>query len=336
MKKLTIFKKTLILSLGLLIFSCNDNESIDLIDSEAIQETVTMYDHMDELTVTKMDNGDYRLGDIVYPKGYLTEEPTEWPTLDLETPPSVSSEKSASSNSAGLWANNTVVYQLNNNLNRDYINLIDSAMRSWSSKTNIKFKRRTDESTYVHIYYDSKQNGTAFATLGAARGGVVAIGSGADLTLLIHELGHTFGLVHEQTRSDRDDYIDIYWQYINNEHRHNFYKSNNVRSLTSRFDYNSIMLYQSHFFSNTPGKYTILDKKGYTLGGAQRSISTLDAQGMNVLYPSSSNNNSSQCSGVSAWRSGVTYQLGSKITYNGVLYQLRYSNGYYWFNLGSC
>ena len=39
---------------------------------------------------------------------------------------------------------------------------------------------------------------------------------------LIHELGHTLGLWHEHTRCDRDPYIEIVWNNIQEDSKHNF------------------------------------------------------------------------------------------------------------------
>ena len=329
MKKITNLKKAAILTLGLFIFSCNNNDDIELDNSEATQEEisekrVTMYDHMDKLSVVEMDNGDYRLGDMVYHRSSLTKEPTPWPTLDENTPPDQSSNtESASRIGARLWPNNTVVYQFSSNLGTNLRNLTLSAMRAWESRTNIKFKQRNGEGTYVNIFYDSSQYRTAYATIGA--GGVVAIGYDPDLTLLIHELGHTLGLVHEQTRSDRDNYVTVHYNNIEESAKFNYAKTSDVRRLTTSFDLNSIMLYQSHFFSKN-GYWTMTTKTGGYLNGAQRSISNLDAQGVNILYPViNNNNNNDPCAGVPTWRSGY-YPIGSRVIYNGTLYYLNNYN----------
>jgi hypothetical protein len=53
-------------------------------------------------------------------------------------------------------------------------------------------------------------NEKCFSNLGMQGGPqVVAVPDWCTTGLLVHELGHTLGLWHEQTRCDRDEYIDV-------------------------------------------------------------------------------------------------------------------------------
>ena len=62
---------------------------------------------------------------------------------------------------------------------------------------------------------------------------------------MIHELGHTIGLFHEQSRPDRDDFVQILWDNIKAKEKSNFHKYTRAVIATHKvpYDYKSIMHY---------------------------------------------------------------------------------------------
>lgn len=60
---------------------------------------------------------------------------------------------------------------------------------------------------------------------------------------IIHEFLHALGFFHEQSRPDRDEYIDINYANIQGGKEHNFRISNGVNSLGVDYDRVSIMHY---------------------------------------------------------------------------------------------
>jgi len=69
--------------------------------------------------------------------------------------------------------------------------------------------------------------------------------------VVIHELGHVIGFFHEQSRTDRDQYVRIEWGNIKPRAFENFerYSIWEVDSLDVPYDYNSIMHYPSYVIS---------------------------------------------------------------------------------------
>ncbi len=73
----------------------------------------------------------------------------------------------------------------------------------------------------------------------------------SDIDVIIHELGHCLGLVHEHQRPDRDSYVIINWDNILTGKEYNFDIMDNPLYIEQNFtyDYTSIMHYESNAFS---------------------------------------------------------------------------------------
>jgi hypothetical protein len=63
----------------------------------------------------------------------------------------------------------------------------------------------------------------------------------------MHEFLHALGFYHAQSASNRDDYVKVFWDNIQEGHENNFYKYNEsvVTSYGSDYDYQSIMHYSN-------------------------------------------------------------------------------------------
>ena len=76
-----------------------------------------------------------------------------------------------------------------------------------------------------------------------------------------HEIGHAVGLLHEHTRSDRDNYIQVLWKNIEDKYENNFkfYPHHNVTK-DIEYDFQSIMHYPLDAFAEEKGQKTIIVK----------------------------------------------------------------------------
>ncbi|XP_075220529.1 seminal metalloprotease 1-like isoform X2 [Lycorma delicatula] len=77
-----------------------------------------------------------------------------------------------------------------------------------------------------------------------------------------HELLHVLGLLHEQARPDRDEYVQVLWQNVDERHRRDFSKapSTFVSTYNVSYNLNSVMHYPNMAFSKN-GKPTMISKK---------------------------------------------------------------------------
>ena len=69
-----------------------------------------------------------------------------------------------------------------------------------------------------------------------------------DKTTIMHELFHTLGVYHTQSRSDRDKHVIIHWENIRPETRYNYCKDNSGQTSTYgvKYDAKSIMHYRAY------------------------------------------------------------------------------------------
>uniref|UniRef100_A0A1B8XZE4 Metalloendopeptidase n=1 Tax=Xenopus tropicalis TaxID=8364 RepID=A0A1B8XZE4_XENTR len=88
-----------------------------------------------------------------------------------------------------------------------------SAMEVYATLTCVQFVPYTDEDDYVNI-----TSGDGCWSYMGRQGGaqVVSVEKGYCTSegTTMHELNHALGFVHEQSRSDRDNYVNIMYQYI--------------------------------------------------------------------------------------------------------------------------
>ena len=100
---------------------------------------------------------------------------------------------------------------------------------------------------------------------------------------ILHEIGHTVGFWHEQSRPDRDQYVTIHLENVRPDRRHLYETETAIDSLGQTYDFNSIMHYNENQFSIN-GSITISAKeKGIPVGRAP-GLSPLDIKQTNLLY----------------------------------------------------
>lgn len=176
------------------------------------------------------------------------------------------------------WPGGNVPYAIDSALPKQ--DRVTDAIKHWEGKTKLRFQKRTNESNYV-VFRPS--NGCSSSV--GMQGGVQYVNLGPNCTMgnAIHEIGHTIGLWHEQSRGDRDTYITIIWGNIIAGLEHNFLQHVSDGDDVGPYDYDSIMHYPADAFAKNPGKPTIITKNGAGIG-QRTGLSNGDIGAANSIY----------------------------------------------------
>ena len=106
--------------------------------------------------------------------------------------------------------------------------------------------------------------------------------------IIQHEFLHALGFWHEHSRSDRDSYVQINWDNIDEEYADNFdlEEGDGLSNLETDYDYGSVMHYGAYAFSKN-GEKTI-DSFGNDIGQREQA-SDEDIFNVQLLYQCESN-----------------------------------------------
>jgi len=158
------------------------------------------------------------------------------------------------------WPGGIVPYVIQpGQFGQSQLNTIYNGMRALEDQVRvngrdcIKFVDRTDaHSNWLRIFsgsgcwsYVLMNTRPGAQDLSLQTGGCTIIGT------VIHELLHALGFYHEQSRPDRDSYVRILSQNVQNGMLHNFdkYGQNSVDTMDFPYDVQSIMHYENKAFS---------------------------------------------------------------------------------------
>lgn len=186
---------------------------------------------------------------------------------------------------AFLWPNAVIPYTVDGDLPQP--ERIDAAIAHMHENTGVRFVRRTAGNAFRYPNYvefvRSPTPGVSWSQLGM-RGGrqEIAIADGHPMGVICHEIEHALGFLHEQTRTDRDQFVDIRWENITPGRESQFQIRPGSRDLFD-YDYGSIMHYHRTAFSRN-GQDTIVPlQPGVTIGQRSR-LSFTDRQSIAKLY----------------------------------------------------
>ncbi|XP_042908023.2 zinc metalloproteinase nas-15 [Parasteatoda tepidariorum] len=200
-------------------------------------------------------------------------------------------DKFATTQKTLRWPNKIVPYIFDDIYTESEKELMRSAMAEFEEKTCIKWVERTDEDSYVEIYSDMG----CWSELGRI-GGVQSLSLESPLCMkkgaIMHEMMHSLGFLHEQSRPDRDDHVRVMWDNIISGMEPNFEKLSPLvfDDLGLSYDYSSIMHYRAYMFAQDRSEPTLMPVDHQAniddLGAGQRDaeFTDLDLQKIKKFY----------------------------------------------------
>ncbi|XP_053193458.1 meprin A subunit alpha-like [Scomber japonicus] len=179
-----------------------------------------------------------------------------------------------------------IPYILGDDLDLNAKGCVHQAFEMYRLKSCIDFKPYEGEKTYIKFV----KRGGCFSSVGDQQDGqILSLGDGCDHKAVIeHELLHALGFYHEQSRTDRDDYVDILLDEVMPGMEHNFNKYNDdyITDQNTAYDYESIMHYRPFSFNKDPNRPTIRTKipEFYNIIGQYLDFSKMDTFRLNRMY----------------------------------------------------
>ncbi|MCX7603567.1 MAG: M12 family metallopeptidase [Bryobacteraceae bacterium] len=139
------------------------------------------------------------------------------------------------------WPNQTIPYTIDSSVTSAMRTLIERAIAHWETRTPIRFTPRTSQANYLRIIRTDNPINTA--------GGIGMIGGeqtmrlreDAPFAIVVHEIGHTVGLLHEQGRQDSHRYVQVQMDEVRKDEFRQMYSFNS--QMLGLYDLQSVMHY---------------------------------------------------------------------------------------------
>jgi hypothetical protein len=176
------------------------------------------------------------------------------------------------------WPNCTIPYDVDAGLANS--SRVTDAVTHWQANTSFRFVQRTVQ----HQDWVTFRPASGCSSAVGRRGGQQFVNLGPSCTVgnVIHEIGHVVGLWHEQSREDRDSFVTVHWEKIEQNALHNFDQHITDGDDVGAYDYASIMHYPRNAFS-IDGSDTITPVQAGAQIGQRTGLSVGDIAAANSM-----------------------------------------------------
>ncbi|XP_039291931.1 zinc metalloproteinase nas-13 [Nilaparvata lugens] len=232
---------------------------------------------------------------------------------DIMLGPNEIDVKNVRRNETSRWPNATLVYHIHESFEEEEIQRIKKAMAEIENSSCVKFKEYSEgDKDYVLIENDESGCWSYIGRIGSRQKLNLNREEGC-LThdTIIHEFLHALGFHHQQSASNRDDYVTIHWENIKEkgclfkirspyyiiccqysisdndsmDPKNNFkvMKEWKVTDFGVGYDYDSVMHYSRCAFSKNDKPTITTVEEGVKIGQRDR-LSDKDKMKLNIMY----------------------------------------------------
>jgi hypothetical protein len=186
-----------------------------------------------------------------------------------------------------LWPHGIVPYAFAPDLRAG--EQVETAIAQWNATEGmpVRLVPREEEDEHYVLFVDGRQCSSRRGFVGGEQ--KITLTPGCLPGVVLHELGHAVGLMHEHNRPDRDKYLErIAVENISPEALSNFQSRADDGTEPGEYDYGSIMHYAQMAFSRNRGP-TIVPRAELvdpldTLIGQRRRLSEGDVARLKTMY----------------------------------------------------
>lgn len=194
------------------------------------------------------------------------------------------------------WTNGIVYYEFESGLTTQQKNAWLNAAAEWSAVAALSFVPRTYQSNYIYVFSGSG-NWSYVGMIGGRQ--EMSIANWSIKFIIVHEIGHALGMIHEHQRTGRDGYVTIHYANVQSGYGNNFtqWTSTNYGA----YDFDSIMHYDKCAFSIDCPAGSTCNCSNLTISvlppnqhwtdliGQRNHLSDLDKSGMATRYGNTEN-----------------------------------------------
>lgn len=176
------------------------------------------------------------------------------------------------------WQNGFVPYQFEAGLPASTIQKVNDAIAHWESRTGFRFVDRNATNQANYPDYVLFRTSTGCASNVGRQGGEqsVWLSTACSTGNAIHEIGHAVGFWHEQSREDRNSFVQINWGNIQPGKEFNFNQQISDGADIGGYDYGSIMHYPRTAFSVNGQPTIVPTNPASAVIGQRTALSAID------------------------------------------------------------